>query len=109
MKTNNDGSEYHDRDDRDDHDNNDATDSNDDDSNDADDGKNASNDTEYISDDNEYKCTHARLNIHARSPAHSHTGTLARLHTLINLGFYSHKGVCTVLVVVVVVVLVVMW
>ena len=84
MKTNNGGSDD-DRDDRDncdDHDYNDATDSNDDDNNDVDDGKN----------DNEYKCTHARLHIHARVLAVSHTGTFARLYALINIGFYSREG-----------------
>ena len=70
MKTNNDGSDDHDRDDwdnRDDHDDNDATDSNDDDNNDADDGKNDSDDIVHINEDNGYKCTHARLHIHARA------------------------------------------
>ena len=42
--------------------------------------------------DNGYKCTHARLRIHARARAHSHTGTLARLHTLISIGFCSREG-----------------
>ena len=82
MKTNNDGSVDHDRDDRDnrdDQDDNDATDRNDDDNIDADDGN--SDDIENINDDNGYKCAHARLYIHARAPAHSHTGTIARLHT----------------------------
>ena len=95
MKTNNDGSDDHDRDDRDnrdDHDDNDATDNNDDDNNDAVNGKHDSDDIENINDDNGYKCTHARLHIHARAPAHSYTGMLARLHTLINIGFYSREG-----------------
>ena len=93
MKTNNDGSDDHDRDDRDnrdDHDDNDATDNNDD-NNDAVNGKHDSDDIENINDDNGYKCTHARLHIHARAPAHSYTGMLARLHALINIGFYSRE------------------
>ena len=94
MKTNNDGSDDDDRDDRDncDDDDNDATDSNDDDNNDADDGKNDSDDIEHINEDSGYKCTHARLHIHARALAHSHTGTFARLHTLINTCFYYREG-----------------
>ena len=95
MKTSNDGSDDHDRDDwdnHDDHDDHDATDSNDDDNNDADDGKNDSDDIENSNYDNGYKCTHARLHIHVRAPAHSHTGIIGRLLTLINIGFYSREG-----------------
>ena len=93
MKTNNDGSDDHDRDDRDnrdDHDDNDATDNNDDDNNDAVNGKHDSDDIENINDDNGYKCTFAHTR--ARAPAHSYTGILARLHTLINIGFYPREG-----------------
>ena len=78
MKTNNDGSDDDDRDDRDNCD--------DDDNNDAVDGNNDSDNIEHINEDNGYKC--ARLHIHARALAHPHAGTFARLHTLIDIGFY---------------------